>query len=720
MNKLQIVRLLDRWIVRKRLIARGLLVLQLSSYLAIQPSDVFAGDHDYFNAMTSRSDHWKSYSFRDNVYDNGPNSKYDPAHDTDPHKQDAMKLVIPTFRNHTPLPHALSATDTVITWGALYATNWQVKPHDGNARYARIGSEIMMVVDSDREATTVTYQRGNLGTQAVPHSAGEMVQLNGNSLQGQVRVPLLTEDNNTYLFTWDGYWTDSYLNLGVLTNHKCFQFSSGSQDGDAIWLEVDTRFGSATNPLTDVAFMGMRSYNHPNTTSESNWALTDGNAVGPIVTEVGNLAPMAGAFNIKPNTWSRFWVRIEQRANDFDYMDFWVADANNDPVQIYEQLPISVRPDGANPNVIKKFWLEFNTSVDYLTRMDYRDMVAYVRNFVALKNPPSNLANIFQRPGSSVFLPPLSPSAPKIIAQPASVNVGEGNNVTFAVSATGTNPKTYQWQSIPSGGNSFSNLTNGTGLTYVFDRVRLTQDGTQVRCIITNSLGTVTSAVALLRVSPAGGTPPPPPPPPTSGGTPPPPPPPTSGLVTPTLRLPDFLPVNAQITVGYAGATPASFDWTFTPVTGAPSAKFHAPIPAAHASFNTPSPTASLATAGLDLGTYLVTVTARDSSGTTSSPASARVTLVSANLDQVRIYPNPWRSDRHSTRSITFGNLTVNTEVKIFTVSGQHVRTLPISSNQVDWDLKNESGDKVASGIYLYVLKADDGSKRTGKVVVIK
>jgi hypothetical protein len=26
----------------------------------------------------------------------------------------------------------------------------------------------------------------------------------------------------------------------------------------------------------------------------------------------------------------------------------------------------------------------------------------------------------------------------------------------------------------------------------------------------------------------------------------------------------------------------------------------------------------------------------------------------------------------------------------------------------------------VASGIYLYVLKADDGSKKTGKVVIIK
>jgi hypothetical protein len=197
------------------------------------------------------------------------------------------------------------------------------------------------------------------------------------------------------------------------------------------------------------------------------------------------------------------------------------------------------------------------------------------------------------------------------------------------------------------------------------------------------------------------------------------PPPPTGGLTNPTLSLPAFLPINSQITAGYSGSA-SYFSWNFTPVAGASASRFSSSSQARAASFNTPSPVASLSTAGLELGSYLVTVTAFDSGGRASAPASAQVTLVSANLDQVRVFPNPWRSDRHSTHSITFGNLTVNTEIKIFMTSGHHVKTLPTASSSVTWDLKDEGGDKVASGIYLYVLQAEDGSKKTGKVVIIK
>ncbi len=221
---------------------------------------------------------------------------------------------------------------------------------------------------------------------------------------------------------------------------------------------------------------------------------------------------------------------------------------------------------------------------------------------------------------------------------------------------------------------------------------------------------------------------------------PPPPPPPPGGLATPTLDLPAYLPVNAQVSAGYTGSTPAAyFGWTFNPIDriGAPANRgigetsqtparpvagspVHAPSAARSASFTTQTPQANLATAGLDLGPYVVTVTAYDAAGTASAPASAQVTLVSANLDQVRVYPNPWRSDRHAARSVTFDSLTIDTEIKIFTVSGHHVKTLPTSSSSITWDLTNESGDRVASGIYVYVLKADGGAKKTGQVVVIK
>jgi hypothetical protein len=139
---------------------------------------------------------------------------------------------------------------------------------------------------------------------------------------------------------------------------------------------------------------------------------------------------------------------------------------------------------------------------------------------------------------------------------------------------------------------------------------------------------------------------------------------------------------------------------------------FEAPVP-------TNAPRFDLATQNLVPGRYTISV--QSTNGTqTSAWVHASITLVEANLDAVKIYPNPWRSDRHSTHSVTFDNLTVNTQIKIYTVSGHHVKTLPESSSTATWDLTNQSGERVASGIYVYHLKADGGAKKTGQVVVIK
>ena len=198
-------------------------------------------------------------------------------------------------------------------------------------------------------------------------------------------------------------------------------------------------------------------------------------------------------------------------------------------------------------------------------------------------------------------------------------------------------------------------------------------------------------------------------------------------LSTPTLNLPDYVPLNAVISAGYTGTAPVSyFQWTFTPVTSIPASspagnRILTAGAAPAASFNTPSATANLSSVVLGLGPYLITLRAYDTNNTPSGPAQEYVTMVAADLAGVRVYPNPWRSDKHSGRPlITFDNLTVNSTIKIFTVSGHLVKTLPMASNSVTWDLTNESGDKVASGTYIYLIKDDQGQKKTGKVAVIK
>ena len=77
--------------------------------------------------------------------------------------------------------------------------------------------------------------------------------------------------------------------------------------------------------------------------------------------------------------------------------------------------------------------------------------------------------------------------------------------------------------------------------------------------------------------------------------------------------------------------------------------------------------------------------------------------------------------DKHrNPPGITFDNLPGNTTIKIFTVSAHHVKTLTAGGGSVTWDLSNESGDTVASGVYVYLMTPDDGQKLKGKVAVIR
>ena len=87
----------------------------------------------------------------------------------------------------------------------------------------------------------------------------------------------------------------------------------------------------------------------------------------------------------------------------------------------------------------------------------------------------------------------------------------------------------------------------------------------------------------------------------------------------------------------------------------------------------------------------------------------------------MRVYPNPWRSDKHAAHpTITFAGLTIGTTIKLFTVSAHKVKEIHTDGPSVGWDLTNDSGDKVASGIYLYVIVDSQGDKVRGKLAIVK
>jgi hypothetical protein len=122
------------------------------------------------------------------------------------------------------------------------------------------------------------------------------------------------------------------------------------------------------------------------------------------------LCPITSVFVVKPNRWIRYWVMVKQVANDYDLMSAWVADEQTNPVQVYADVPMSLRSTG-----LKEFWAEFNTSENRYVRGSQRDLIAYVRNVVVLQDPMNPLA-LMLRPTAGVPLPVppgAAPAAPR-------------------------------------------------------------------------------------------------------------------------------------------------------------------------------------------------------------------------------------------------------------------------------------------------------------------
>jgi hypothetical protein len=88
------------------------------------------------------------------------------------------------------------------------------------------------------------------------------------------------------------------------------------------------------------------------------------------------------------------------------------------------------------------------------------------------------------------------PISASITTQPANQTVTAGEAATFTVAAIGTAPLTYQWRK--NGGN----LAGATTASYVTPATSMADDGASFDVVVSNALGSVTSASALLAVHP--------------------------------------------------------------------------------------------------------------------------------------------------------------------------------------------------------------------------
>ncbi|MHC4070319.1 MAG: immunoglobulin domain-containing family protein [Planctomycetota bacterium] len=109
-----------------------------------------------------------------------------------------------------------------------------------------------------------------------------------------------------------------------------------------------------------------------------------------------------------------------------------------------------------------------------------------------------------------VCLAAVPAALPVIVTHPVSVALTVGESTVLTVSVTGTGPFTYTWEYKAEGGQ-WVVLTDRTGPSNEINNVTLDMDGTQIRCVISNSAGPVTSDIATLTVNPVVVPPLPPP-----------------------------------------------------------------------------------------------------------------------------------------------------------------------------------------------------------------
>ncbi|MFH1896912.1 MAG: T9SS type A sorting domain-containing protein [Candidatus Desantisbacteria bacterium] len=97
-----------------------------------------------------------------------------------------------------------------------------------------------------------------------------------------------------------------------------------------------------------------------------------------------------------------------------------------------------------------------------------------------------------------------------------------------------------------------------------------------------------------------------------------------------------------------------------------------------------------------------------------------------AKIEKVTVYPNPCKPED---KYVIFGDpsnpdkkLTKQSTIKIYNIAGEWIRTIEEvdGDGKATWDITNNEGKRVASGIYVYCISNPDGQGCTGKIGVVK
>lgn len=105
-------------------------------------------------------------------------------------------------------------------------------------------------------------------------------------------------------------------------------------------------------------------------------------------------------------------------------------------------------------------------------------------------------------------------------------------------------------------------------------------------------------------------------------------------------------------------------------------------------------------------------------------PGAAPGKAPADNLTEAHAFPVPFRPDKGHTK-ITFTKLTDVSRIRVYTISGELVKTIDktdITSDEYVWTpVVNDKGEELFSGVYIYYIDKDNNKMhRSGKLVIIK
>jgi hypothetical protein len=118
----------------------------------------------------------------------------------------------------------------------------------------------------------------------------------------------------------------------------------------------------------------------------------------------------------------------------------------------------------------------------------------------------------------------------------------------------------------------------------------------------------------------------------------------------------------------------------------------------------------------LNDGEHTLEILAKDASGNFFDSTSSRSTFSVFNeFDLIRVfnYPNPFTNDTHFTFELRGSELPDRVNIKVYTIAGRLIwdYEVPASDmtpgfNRIHWNGKDQDGDDIANGVYLYKVNA--------------